>query len=73
MEGTIKMDLRKMGCQGAAWNHVARDMQKWWALVTAVMRPEVPQNVGNSLTGCTTISFSVTTLFRGVKKGKAIP
>ena len=39
MEDTIKMDMRKMGCQGVIWNHVALDMHKWWALVTTIMKP----------------------------------
>ena len=68
MEDTIKTDLRKMGCQGVVWNHVAQDMQKWWVLVTAVMEPEVLQNVGNSLMSWRTVSFLGMTPFRGVRE-----
>ena len=35
-------------------------------MVNAVMNLRVPQNAGNFLTGCETVSFSRRTLLRGV-------
>jgi len=41
-EDNIKMDLQEMGCEGMDWMNLARDMDRWWALVTAVMNLQVP-------------------------------
>jgi hypothetical protein len=36
-EGNIKIDLQEVGCGGTDWTELARDRDKWWALVIAVM------------------------------------
>jgi hypothetical protein len=36
-EGSIKMDLRKKGCEVVDWSHMAPDMDQWRALVNTVM------------------------------------
>jgi len=38
----IKMDLQVMGCEGMDWIDVAQDMDRWRALVNAVMNLRVP-------------------------------
>jgi hypothetical protein len=41
-EDNIKMDLQEVGCQGMDWIDVARDRDRWLALVNAVMNLRVP-------------------------------
>jgi hypothetical protein len=41
-EDNIKMDLREMVCGGTDWIDLARDMDKWRALVNTVMNLRVP-------------------------------
>jgi len=41
-QDNIKMDLREMGRGGMDWNKLAQDMDRWWALVNAVMNLRVP-------------------------------
>jgi hypothetical protein len=38
----IKMDLQEVGCGGMDWIKLAQDMNRWRALVTAVMSLRVP-------------------------------
>jgi Sec-independent protein translocase protein TatA len=38
----IKMDLRKIGCDGMEWVDLAEDRDQWRALVNAVMNLRVP-------------------------------
>ena len=33
----IKMDLQKVGCGSVEWNDLTQDMDRWQALVNAVM------------------------------------
>jgi hypothetical protein len=41
-EDGIKMDLREIGCLGAAeWIHLAQDRDRWRAVVNAVMNLRV--------------------------------
>jgi hypothetical protein len=38
----IKMDLQEVGCESIDWIGVAQDMDRWRALVNAVMNLRVP-------------------------------
>jgi hypothetical protein len=41
-EGNVKMDLRKIGCKGMHWIILAKNRDRWWALVSTVMNHQVP-------------------------------
>jgi len=41
------MNLQEVGCGGIDWIKPVQDMDRWWALVNAVMKLQVPQNAGN--------------------------
>jgi hypothetical protein len=46
-EDNIKMNLREEGWGGMDWINLAQDRDKWRALVKAVMKVQVPQNMDN--------------------------
>jgi 3-oxoacyl-ACP reductase-like protein len=41
-EDNVKMDLQELGCVGLDWIELARDRDRWRALVNAVMTLRVP-------------------------------
>jgi hypothetical protein len=48
-ENNIKMDLQEEGCGFMDWIELARDRQRWRALVSAAMNFRVLQNAENFL------------------------
>ena len=41
-EDNITMDIKATGLDGADWNNLAEDRNKWWAVVNTVMNLRVP-------------------------------
>ena len=41
-EDNNKMDLQEVGCEGIDWIEQAQDRDRWQALVTVVMKLQVP-------------------------------
>ena len=50
------------------WINLAQNMDRWWAVVKAVMNLWVPYNVENFLTSCEPISFTGMTQLHGVSE-----
>jgi hypothetical protein len=36
------MDLQEVRCRGMNWIELAKDRDRWWALVNAVMNIQIP-------------------------------
>jgi hypothetical protein len=53
-----KIDLKEIGWDGMDWIDLAKDGNKWRALVNTVMNLRAPYNVGKFLNGCTIDCFS---------------
>jgi len=41
-EGNVKMGLREIGCKGMHWILLAKNRDRWWALVSTVKNHRVP-------------------------------
>jgi hypothetical protein len=41
-EDNIKMDLLEVGCGGMDWIGLAKDRDRWWEMVNAVLNLRVP-------------------------------
>jgi hypothetical protein len=52
------MDLRDIGWSAMGWNDLARDRDKWTALVNTIMNFRVPNIAQKFLSSCTTDGFS---------------
>ena len=42
LEGNIRMDIKERGCECEDWLDVARDRDKWRAVINAVMDTRIP-------------------------------
>jgi hypothetical protein len=42
-EVNIRMDLRKIGCEGVDWVHLAQDRDQWRVVVNRIMSVRDPQ------------------------------
>ena len=40
-EDNIMLDLQEVGCDCMGWIELAQETDRWWALVNAVMNPQV--------------------------------
>ena len=65
-EDNIKMDLQEVGWGGMDWIDLARDRDRWRALVSALMNLRVPYNAENFLTTSKPVRFSRRTLLHEV-------
>ena len=67
-EDNIKMDLQEVGGGCGDWTELARDRDRWRALVSTVRNLRVPKMRGISWLAAEPVSFSRRTLLHGVSK-----
>ena len=69
-EDSIRMVLKEVGSGCMDWTNMAQNIDKWRALVNAIMnfRVQKKKKTGNFLTSQKPVSFSRRTLLRGVSK-----
>jgi hypothetical protein len=67
-EDNIKMDFQEVGGGFGEWVELARNRDRWRALVNTVMNLRVPKMRGISLIATEPVSFSRRTLLHGVSK-----
>ena len=60
------MNYIELSCDGVDWIDLAKDTDRWKAVMDTVMNIRVPYNLGNFLNRSETLSFSRSTLLRGV-------
>jgi hypothetical protein len=70
LEDNIKTDLEEIVYKVEDRFHLAQDRDQWRALVNTEMNLQVPQNVGNFLTGRVTDTLSRWTMLHGVSTVK---
>jgi hypothetical protein len=65
----IKMYLKEIEREFVDWIYLARETDRWLAVVNAVMSLRVPHNSGNIMTSWTTVTFSKGTVLKELYYG----
>jgi hypothetical protein len=60
------LQLEEVGLGGMDWIDLNQDVDSLWELVNLVMKFQVPENAGSSLTCCEPVSFPRRTLLHVV-------
>jgi hypothetical protein len=66
----VKMQLKDSGFEEVYWINVVQLRDQWLIPLYTVMDLRTRYNVRDFLTSCASISFSISTLLRGVRQGK---